>query len=191
LAVFEGISPLPQLSGKFLQYAVAAAVLVSLGWLAATVHYKGRLAEQASVAQRMSTQATETRPIEQEQNPPRPNSVIATYFLSSEIPTVRGTGSAQEPIVTFAPGDSLVMLHLSIPQSTGSFRATLSSFLDEQELLQENQLKPVKTERGPVVSFPLPSSLVTDGTDYLITLSALDKTGKTTPVSRFLFKVRK
>jgi hypothetical protein len=189
--VFEGISSLPQLSAKFLQYAVAAAGLVCLGWLAATAHYKSRRAEQASVAQRMSTQATETKPIGQEQNPPRSTPAIATYFLSSEIPTVRGTGSAQEPVVTFAPGDSLVMLHLSIPQSTGSFRATLSSFLDEQELLQENQLKPVKTERGPVVSFSLPSSLVTDDTHYLITLFTLDKTGKTTPMSRFLFKVRK
>ena len=159
-------------------------------WVAgATVRYRNMLTQQESIIQRMSKQtaAAETNPHEQEQNRP----LIATYFLSSEIPTVRGTGNQQEPVVSFAPGDSLVMLNLSIPQSTGLFRATLSSFVDEQELLRVNQLKPVKTDRGWVVSFPLPSSSVRSDTDYLITLTLQDKTGRATPVSRFLFMVRK
>ena len=133
------------------------------------------------------TVSAESKPPGQEQNLP----VIATYFLSSEIPTVRGTGNPQEPVVSFAPGDSLVTLNLLIPQSTGLFRATLSSFVDQQEILRVNQLKQVKTDRGWVVSFPLPSSSVSSDTDYLITLSLQDKTGRATAVSRFLFMVRK
>lgn len=185
----KSFSSFKQLKGRFPQYAFAAALLVCLGWLGATVRYRNKLTQQESIIQRMSKQtvAVETKPQGQEQNPP----LIATYFLSSEIPTVRGTGNQQEPVVSFAPGDSLVMLNLSIPQSTGLFRATLSSFVDEQELLRVNQLKPVKTDRGWVVSFPLPSSSVTSDTDYLITLTLQDKTGRATPVSRFLFMVRK
>lgn len=185
----DGSDSLMQLQRRFPQYAFAAALLVCLGWLGATVRYRNMLTQQESIIQRMSKQtaAAETNPHKREQNRP----LIATYFLSSEIPTVRGTGNQQEPVVSFAPGDSVVMLNLSIPQSTGLFRATLSSFVDEQELLRVNQLKPVKTDRGWVVSFPLPSSSVTSDTDYLITLTPQDKTGRATPVSRFLFMVRK
>ena len=188
-ALSERFGLLAQLNRRVPQYAFAAALLLCLGWLGATIRYRNLLAQQESTIQRMSKQpeSVETKPHAQEQNPP----LIATYFLSSEIPTVRGAGNPQESVVSFAPGDSLVMLNLSVPQSTGSFRATLSSFLDEQELLRQNQLKPVKTERGWVVSFPLPSSSVTSDTDYLITLALQDKTGKATAVSRFLFKVRK
>jgi hypothetical protein len=188
LTALQRSGSLMRLNGRVPQYAVVAALLVCLGWLAATVHY--RLTQQESIIQRMSKQTAavvETKPHAQEQNPPH----IATYFLSSEIPTVRGTGNPQESVVSFAPGDSLVMLNLPTPQPTGSFQATLSSFLDEQELLRQNQLKPVKTDKGWVVSFPLPSSAVTNDTDYLITLALQDKTGKATAVSRFLFKVRK
>lgn len=189
LLAFAGIGLFSQLRDKFPQYALASALLVCLGWLAATAHYRTKLAQQASVIQRISQ--TETKPVNQEQTPPRSTPVIATYFLSSEIPSVRGTGNAQEPVVTFAPGESLVMLNLSIAQSTGSFRATLSSFVDEQELLRQNQLTPVKTEKGWVVSVPLPPSSVTNNTDYLVTLAVLDHAGRATPVSRFIFKVRK
>jgi hypothetical protein len=191
LDAFEAIGSFLHLPDNFPQYASAAALLVCLGWLAATVHYKSKLAEQANVIQRISTQAAGTKPLGQKQTPPQSTPVIGTYFLSSGIPTVRGTGNAQETVVSFAPGDSLVMLNLSIPQSTGLFRATLSSFLDEQELLWQNQLKPMKTEKGWVVSVPLPASSVANNTDYLLTLAALDKAGKATPVSRFLFRVQK
>ena len=113
---------------RFPQYAFAAALLVCLGWLGATVRYRNMLTQQESIIQRMSKQtaAAETNPHRGEQNRP----LIGTYFLSSEIPTLRGTGNQQEPVVSFAPGDSLVMLNLSVPQSSGLFRATLSSFVD-------------------------------------------------------------
>jgi len=188
-ALSERSGSLMQLKWRIPRYAFAAALLVCLGWMAATAHYRSRLAQQQTTIQQMSKQtvAAETKPQSQDQNPP----LVATYFLSSEIPTVRGAGNPQEPVVSFGPGDPLVMLNLVTPQSTGSFRATLASFADDQELLRQNQLKPVKTEKGWVVNFPLPSSAVRNDTDYLITLALQDKTGRATSVSRFLFKVRK
>lgn len=189
LAAFsERSGSLAELKWRVPQYAFAAALLICLGWLVATVHYRNELAQQESIIQGTSKQAlaVESKPPRSEQPP-----LIATYFLSSEAPSVRGTGNPQERVVSFAPGDSLVKLNLAIPQFTGSFRATLTSFVDDQELLRQNQLKPLKTENGWVVSFLLPSSSVTNDTDYLVTLALQDKTGKATPVSRFLFRVQK
>ena len=94
--------------------------------------------------------------------------------------------------MTFVPGDSLVMLNLSVGRvKHRSYRATLSPFMEEQELLTENLLKPKAKGNDWVLEFALPSSLVADNTHYLITLAALDGQGRTTPITRFLFKVRK
>lgn len=197
-------SPLPawlNVIGSFVRarqnlpgYAFAAVVLVALGWLAATANYRSKLADQQSTVEHMAAEiaSQKTAIASQEQKPPQPAKIVATYFFASGNPTLRGTENPEERVVTFAPGDSLVMLNLAVTQGAhGSYRTTLSSFPEEQDLLSENSLKPAKRRNDWVVEFALPSTLVADKTHYLVTLAALDKGGRATPVSRVLFEVRK
>jgi hypothetical protein len=94
--------------------------------------------------------------------------------------------------VTFAPDVSVVMLDLAVaPGQHRSYRATVSSFPEEQELLRENLLRPIQKRNRWVVEFALPSAHVENRTHYLVTLETLDSGGRVTPVTRILFEVRK
>ncbi len=175
-------------------YAFASVLLIAIGWLAATVNYRGKLAHQQSTIEHLASQiaSQKTAPPPAEQKHPQPATTIATYFLASATPSLRGTDNPEEPVVTFTPGDSLVMLDLGIAQPEHSFyRATLSSFPEEQELLREDLLRPIKKSDGWVVELALSSARVTDRTHYLVTVETLDRTGHVTPVTRVLFEVRK
>ena len=193
-AWFDVIGSYARVPQKLLGYAFAAVVLIALGWLGARAHYRSKLAQQQKTVEHMAAEiaSQQTASASQQQKPPLPKDIVATFFLTSANPSLRGTENPEEPVVTFAPGDSLVMLDLSVVEGKyGSYRASLSSFVEQHELLRENSLKPAKKRNDWVVEFALPSTLVADRTHYLITLEALDGAGRITPVSRFLFEVRK
>lgn len=175
-------------------YAFAAVVFVALGWLAATANYRAKLAQQQRTVEHPAAEMASQKPAiaPRDQRPPQPPKIVATYLFASGNPTLRGTENPEEQVVTFAPGDSLIMLDLAVVRGEhGSYRSVVSSFPEEQELLRENLLRPAKRRNDWVVEFALPSALVADRTHYLITLDALDGAGRPTPVSRFLFEVRK
>ena len=113
---------------------------------------------------------------------------IARYAFRSEPSNLRGIGSPGEPVVTFAPGESVALLELPAGSDEhGAYRVTLSSFPQEQERLSETALKPVKREGQWVVEFALPAALVEADTHYLLALTRLDGAeGR-----RYLFQVRK
>jgi hypothetical protein len=175
-------------------YAFAAVLFVAVGWLAATVNYRSRLIhEQRTVEHPVAAVPSPKTPtVPQEQSPPESAKIVATYFFASGSSSVRGTENPEEPVVTFARGNPLVMLDFAVvPGAHRSYRVALSSFAGEEELLRENDLRPTKKHNDWMVEFALPSALVADRTHYLATLSAVDSGGRTTPLSRFLFEVRK
>lgn len=173
---------------KLWGYAVAAVVLVSLGWFAATIRDQIQL-----VRRQRASQPVASGRITMAQQPSREGTrPLPTYLLVAGVPTLRGTGGGKEAVVLFAPNDPVVMLDLPISEPfNDSYRATLSSFVDDQELLTENSLTRKKTDSGWVVEFAVPSSCVTNNTHYLVTLATFDRTGHTTTVGRYLFEVRK
>jgi hypothetical protein len=176
------------------RYAVAAVVLVGLGWLGASWHYTSRLVhEQSKVKQLLAQAASHNTPaVSPQQAPPLSAPKIPTYFLTSDDPSLRGPGNPKEPVLSFASGTPLIMLNLSLAQAEhGSYRATLTSFIEERVIMTEDSLNPIRKNGQWVVEFALPSSLVADQTHYLITLATPDNLGRPTPVTRFLFKVRK
>lgn len=175
-----------------LGYAFAAMVLIVLGWLGASAHYRGKLAQQQRTVEHVAAEIASQKTASAALQPPLRTEIVATFFLTSSNPGLRGTENPEEAVVTFAPGNSLVMLDLSVAGGKhGSYRASLGSFVEQHELLRENLLKPAKKRNDWVVEFALPSALVADRTHYLVTLEALDEAGHVTPVSRFLFEVRK
>ncbi len=192
-AWFDAIGSFARVRQNLPRYAFATVVFVALGWLAATAVYRSKLAEQKSTVEHMAAEiASQQEAISSQGQEPTQPKLVATYLFSSESPTLRGTDNPEERVVTFARGDSLVMLDLPVVRDEqGSYRAALSSFPEEQELLRENLLRPIKKGNNWVLELALPSALVADRTHYLITLETLDSADRTTPVSRFLFEVRK
>jgi hypothetical protein len=67
------------------------------------------------------------------------------------------------------------------------YRATLSSFPEEQERLSEATLRPLKSGNRWIVEFALPTALVESDTHYLLTLTPTEGTDS----ARYLFEVRK
>lgn len=191
---FDVIGSYARVRRNLSAYAFATVLLIALGWLGASAFYRSKVARQqqtiAHMAAEIASQNAASAP--PQQKPPLPTDIVATFLLTSASPSLRGTDNPEEPVVTFAPGASLVMLDLSaVEGKNGSYRASLSSFVEQHELLREDSLKPSKTRNGRVVEFALPSTLVVDRTHYLITLDTLDGAGHSTSVSRFLFEVRK
>ena len=82
------------------------------------------------------------------------------------------------------------MVILEVPVANGEhalYRASLSSFPQEQERLSETALRSVKRADRWVVEFALPAALVEDDTHYLLTLTQMS--GADT--GQYLFEVRK
>lgn len=176
------------------RYAFAAVVLIGLGWLGATLHDRSKLAqEQSRVENLLAQAASHSKPaVSTEQTPSLSAPAIPTYSLTSQDPGLRGPGNPAEPVLTFAPRVPLVRLDLSLAQAAhGSYRATLSHFIEDREIITENSLKPISKNGQWVVEFSLPASLVADQTHYLITLATSDNNGKARPIARFVFMVRK
>jgi len=192
-AWFSSLALLLRLRQNLARYAFASVILVALGWLAMTANYRSRLAQQQRTIDQMATEIASLKTtIVSPQLPPPQASSVPSYFLASTKPSVRGPHNPEEPIVTFAPGAALVMLQLPVAEGEhGSYRATLTSFLDERELVRENALKPARKHKDWVVEFALPSALVTNNTHYLVTLAAVDHSGRSKNVGTFVFKIRK
>ena len=173
-----------------LRPALASFVFVAVGVLVSSLYFESRLAQDRLVIGRMTeevaSQKVATAAVER---PPKASAqAIARYAFRSEPSNLRGMGSPGEPVVTFAPGESLVFLELPAGNDEhGAYRVTLSSFPQEQERLSEPALKPVKREGQWVVEFALPAALVEGDTHYLLALTRLDGAeGR-----RYLFQVRK
>ena len=191
---FDVLSSYARVPRSLPGYAFAAAILIAVGWLGAAVHDRAKFAEQQRTIEHLAAEINSQKtaiPLQQ-QKPPQPPKIIATYLLGAGNPSLRGTENPEEPVVTFSPDNSLIMLDLAVGDGKyASYRASLSSFVEQQELLREDTLKLIKRGNDRVVEFALPSTLVSDRTHYLITLEGRDSGGRITPVSRFLFEIRK
>jgi len=177
--------------GTVLRPTLAALVFVAVGVLSSSLYFERRLSEDHIVIQRM-TQEMDTRRAairSPEPTPARtPAQTIARYAFKSESSNLRGTGSAGEPMVTFAPGDSLVVLALPVNSNErGTYRVTLSTFPQERERLSETALEPVKRGGQWLVEFALPAALVEGDTHYLL---AITRPGGAEG-NRYVFEVRK
>lgn len=173
-----------------LRPALASFVFVAVGALVSSLYFESRLAQDRLVIGRMTQQEASQKVATAavERAPKASVPAIARYAFRSEPSNLRGIGSPGEPVVTFAPGESVALLELPAGSDEhGAYRVTLSSFPQEQERLSETALKPVKREGQWVVEFALPAALVEADTHYLLALTRLDGAeGR-----RYLFEVRK
>ena len=170
-------------------YATAALLFTAVGWFTAVAHDR---AAANVAAQTGSQHVTIASTNQSTQSAQRQANAALTYLIASGEPNLRGTGHTEETIVTFGPGDRIAILNIAVAADDHhSFRAVLSSFPDEQELLSENALNTAKSENRKVVEFSVPSTVVSDRTHYLVTLYIVDNRGHKTLVSRNLLEVRK
>jgi hypothetical protein len=176
-----------------LRYAFAAVVLMGLGWLGATLRDRSKLAdEQSRVVKLLAEAARNTPTVSTEQMSSLSAPTIRTYSLASDDASLRGPGNPKEPVLTFPPREPLIRLNLSFAQAEhGSYRATLTPFVEDREIITENSLKPILKDGQWLVEFALPASLVADKTHYLIKLAPSNNNGRKRPVARFAFMVRK
>jgi hypothetical protein len=163
---------------------VVAGVLVSGAYLGV------RISQDRLIIERLATEVAnqKTAIAALEQVPKRSAQLVAHYTFKSDASNLRGAGSPGEPVVSFAPGDSVVILE--VPVADGDhplYRVSLSSFPQEQERLSETALRSVKRADHWVVEFALPAALVEDDTHYLLTLTQMS--GADT--GHYLFQVRR
>ena len=173
-----------------LRPALVAGVFVAVGVLVSSLYFGARLAQDHLIIGRMTEEVASQKAATAalERVPKASAQAIARYAFRSEAANLRGIGSPGEPVLTFAPGEALVLLELPTGSDEhGSYRVTLSSFPQEQERLRETALKPVKRQGQWVVEFALPAALVEGDTHYLLALAQPDGgEGR-----RYVFEVRK
>ena len=167
----------------------AGASLVAVGWVAMAAYYQLRLSREQSVIGQMTAQIAEQHATiaSLRRAPSHVGEALTHYAFTSE-GSLRGPGNPGEPVVVFGPGESLVVIEL--PATGGeqaSYRATLSSFPEEQERLRETGLRTVLKGTDRIVVFPLPAALVASDTHYLISLTQMNGADS----RRFVFEVRK
>jgi hypothetical protein len=167
-------------------YAGAAVLFAVIGWSAAVMHERSA----TDFAARTGSQQTTLTSLGQ--GPPGSAGAVSIYSIASGGPSQRGAGHDEETIVTLGPGSPMTVLSFAVaPDDRRSYRAVLSSFPEQQELLTENALKPAKRGDGWAVEFAVPSTVVADRTHYLVSLFEADNKGRRTLLARSLFEVRK
>jgi hypothetical protein len=177
--------------GGLLRPVFVSVALMAVGGLLSSTYFATRISQDRTVighmAEEVAAQKATIGTLERVPKEPIPS--IPRYAFSSEAPNLRGTGNPGEPLVSFAPGQSLVILELPVDNDErGAFRVTLSTFPEQQERLSETALQPVKQGNRRVVEFPLPAAAVEGNTHYLLQLT---HTGSAADGRRYVFEVRK
>ncbi len=171
---------------------LTSVALVAVGVLASVAYFALRSSQDRLVMGQMAAElAAQKATIAELKSAPKPPvplvAGVARYAFSADLLNLRGGGNAAEPVVSFAPGDSMVILELPVSVGErGAYRARLSSFPQEQERLTEVALQPVRHGDHWIVEFALPAALVEADTHYLL---ALTQNGSDS--ARYLFKVQK
>ena len=175
----------------FLRPALVSLALVTVGVLASGAYFGLRVLQDRRIIGRMAAEVAAQRAViaALEQRAPNPSAQLpAHYAFSSDAPNLRGTGNQGEPVVTFAPAQSMVILELPIAGGEHAlYSVKLSSFPEEQERLTETALRPVRNGNRWFVEFSLPAVLVQSNTHYLLALTQMSGADS----GRYLFQVRK
>lgn len=174
----------------FWRPALVSVALVAVGVLVSGAYLGFRISQDRRVIGRMAAEVANQKATIAvlEQAPKRSAQLVAHYAFRSDAANLRGTASPGEPVVSFASGESVVIMELPVAGGEhASYRVTLSSFPQEQERLSETALRPVKSANQWVVEFALPATLVEGDMHYLVTLTQMS--GAET--ARYLFEVRK
>ena len=170
--------------------ALVSVALVAVGVLASGTYLGFRISQDRLIIRRMAAEVTRQKAAiaALEQAPTHTAQLVGRYAFRSEASNLRGTGSPGEPVVSFTSGQSMVILELPVANGEHAlYRATLSSFAQEQERLSETALRPVKSGNHWIVEFALPAALVEGDTHYLLTLAQMSGADS----GRYLFEVRK
>ena len=175
------------------KFALASAMLaglgLGLGWLLGTVPRQQKLSGQppSLYVENTAPQSTATpKPSELAQA----HEVSATYRLVSDDLATRGNGGADMPSVGVPGRPVLVQLELPVAAAEAHkvFRATLKTFLKDEEILSENKLKAHKDASGvTVVTFELPTTFLEVNTDYTVDLRSLSASGAPAEASTYTF----
>jgi hypothetical protein len=168
--------------------ALASVALVAVGVLASGAYLGLRISQDRLIIGRMAAEVANQKAAiaALEQAPKHAAQLVAHYAFRSDASNLRGPGSPGEPVVSIEGG--LVILELPVADGEHAlYRATLSSFPQEQERLSETALRPVKSANRWIVEFALPAALVEDDTHYLLTLTQVGGAES----ARYLFEVRK
>jgi hypothetical protein len=175
---------------SLLRPMLASLALVALGGLLSSLYMRTEVSQQRVVIGRMAHEiADQKAAVAALEHTPReflPSS--ARYSFSLATPNLRGAGSPGEPVVTFAPGQTLAILELPVQdEGPALYRVSLSSFPQEQELLTEMALRPLERADHWIIEFALPAALVEGDTHYVLTLTQT----KGAQSGRYLLQVRK
>jgi hypothetical protein len=170
--------------------ALTSMALVAVGVLAVGAYLGFRISQDRLIIGHMAAEVANQKAAiaALEQVPKRSAQLVAHYAFRSDASNLRGPGSPGEPVLSFASGEAVVILELPVADGEHAlYRATLSSFPQEQERLSETALRSVKRANRWIVEFALPAALVEDDTHYLLTLTQMSGADS----GRYLFEVHK
>jgi hypothetical protein len=174
----------------FLRPALASVALVAVGVLVSGVYFGLRTSQDRQLIGRMAAEVADQKAaLDALERAPKPiTRLVAHYAFNSDTPNLRGTGNPGEPVVTFAPADSMVILELPVAGGEHAlYRVTVSSFPEQQERLSESALRPLKSGNRWILEFALPAALVERDTHYLLSFSQMSGADS----GRYIFEVRK
>ena len=179
---------------KMPRFALAAASLVTMGFIFGAILSKRDLSRQRANVETLTRELAHERTIREslQQSPTKEQGSfsIAAYRLVPDDVRVRSTENPTETVVSLSANASLVILELPVAAGPAhSYRAVLTPFLQKRELLSENFVQPAQTAGNLSLRFALPSSFVDDGKHYVISLDSMNATGKLETHRTFTFLV--
>ncbi|MBV8805591.1 MAG: hypothetical protein JO042_11095 [Sinobacteraceae bacterium] len=175
---------------NWLRPTLASVTLVAVGALASAAYFGSRLSQDHLMMGRVAAEVADQKAAiaALERVPQHAVQSVAHYAFRSDAPSLRGTGNPGEPVVSFAPGEAVIILELPVPEGEhGSYHVTLSSFPQEEAQLSEMSLRPVKSGNRWIVEFALPAARVENNMHYLLAMTR----GSSGDTRHYIFEVRK
>ena len=116
---------------------------------------------------------------------------LASHRLTPEDLRMRNGEGLKETEISVPPGVSVVVLELPVSGKPTSYRASLKTFVANQEIVSESALRPELRNGNMVVALSVPSSLMEDRKHYVVVLYAANGAGRLEKVRFFTFHVVK
>ena len=176
-------------------FSLVVAISIGIGWGLSLISFQRQLANQRATTARVQddlsrekvARASVEKRLQSAAMPTEP----ASYKLLADEGFTRGADNPPMVVVFLPSSPGLVNLEIPIEESgRHTYRAALTLFAGQEEILSQNLLPAIPTAAGPIVVFSLPSHVLRNHSLYTIHVRERGAAGTLEDINSFSFRVQ-
>jgi hypothetical protein len=176
-------------------FSLMVAISLGIGWGLSFISFQRQVANQRAATARLQDDLSREKAVRASLEKRLQSAVTPTepvsYKLFPDEGFTRGEDNPPMVVVSLPSSPGLVNLEIPIEESgRHTYRAALTLFAGQEEILSLNLLSPIPTAAGPVVVVSLPSRVLRNHSVYTIHLRERRTSGALEEINSFSFRVQ-